>query len=193
MASNTSQLLGKLITFVLLVASQVVLAEKPLDDIPGWQQTRWGMSIDQLIEIYGSDLTFESGAEGGRIVTLDDYQIFGQDFEVNFGWRDGGAALTTVRLRSNVNIPRRNIAENFEGSLETRYGAPEVLEHEEEDGPMALPGYHQDKRQIKLRWVLPSTIVVYDYFSLVFITPDADPGIVDIINITYQENQAARL
>jgi hypothetical protein len=145
-----------IVACVLLLS---VATQASADDILGWQNTRWGMTVDQASVALGS--------EGRRVEPPEKFkslyaplksriQISGSDLEVFLQFSDQTKTLKQVLLRSSTG--GLSLWDTLRDLLTEKYGAPVQIGKDRE-------------------WRFKSTIIELDHLLI--------PGVVDQVSIRY--------
>lgn len=163
-------------------------------DVPGWQDTRWGMSPDELKKLYGDKITAKSQDNGKEILTLAKYELFGTDFDVSFFWKDGVKLSRVVVGIFKPETDLSHVASKLVSSLRFKYGEGKILEQKYTEPSFLTIGNSTTNvlgsNTMKIRWLFPSTLITYSH-QLIMLGP-AQPG-ASIISVTYEPNEAGKL
>jgi len=127
-------------------------------DVLGWEQTRWGMSAEELATAVGPDLVVRQLGNGRTEYSLADYRLGGQTFGVRFV-RDFAGRLIEVRVGSGfTNINRMEDAKTLEASLVNAHGrfTHVIANRTVDDGNTRLVIR-------KLKWLLPTTTIIFHH------------------------------
>lgn len=136
-------------TFLALVALglSTVRAQKP-DDVPGWQEARWGMTEPELVEAFKSRVTKlpERQAlkdnQGYADYSIQDYEIEGNKFTVFFDMDMQTKKLMRVRMSLNEETSMLSkdtlYFPKYESLLTRKYGAPSFKNDERSRGMVIL-------------------------------------------------------
>lgn len=148
-----------LLLFIVYFSLSFVCAAQDQNDIKGWNKTKWGMTFDNVIELY-------PGIEKkNNDLKLANYQIDKDDFDVFFKFDNN--ILKEVRLIcSHAALLQFT---RFEQLLTEKYGQP-VTKNE------SPKGRYIDKNTF---WLLPSTKIELAYINIFSYGP--------VLNIIYSD------
>ena len=142
-------------------------------DVPGWQEARWGMTEQQLLTAFKTDIkklpkrmTYNTTYADYGIL---DYEIDGQKYNVYFQMSSETNKLSGVLVshtRTKSRTPLDIYFNNLDALLTRQYGAAGYQKDEHENGVISL-----DRK-----WSFPTTTIKLGYswlsginFSLLFI------------------------
>ncbi len=186
------------------ITGSLVHAQSRSEDVTGWQNTNWGMSRDEIMEIYNDRITVKDCMSKGCIYSIPKYYFHGLHSSVIFSWdKRGGLSKVSIRvgrvvgkLRSGTVVFRsgemdinEQVVQNIIQSMTQEYGQMVVL-HDEDIGDSHI--YSKKKR---LMWTFPSTIIT---FERTFTERKDWPVkgrllLTDVIVIDYQANEHEKL
>ena len=159
---------------VPLLASRLALAQ-PID-VPGWEQTRWGMSAEQLKAALGISL-IEERSQIGLPMYTSEAKLGGLTLPVRFTLTPG-RGLTEVRLGGGwVGYEREQESAAAEAALIAAFGQPQANQVNEQRTP-------QGGRELSkvYSWSFPSTVVSYRRGF----TTGGTEGTQDLVSISFQ-------
>ena len=197
------------VLFGLLALSIVAWAqENPPRDVAGWQDTRGGMSALELKKLYGNKLKIkrQDGQDrrfqpimytrDGEMLTIDEYDLFGINFEVWFSWKDGSRLSKVIIFKEVSQADLSHVAAKLLSSLKFKYGDGNIIEKKYSDSTSAVFGntitYMPGLDNLKVRWVFPKTVITYSQI----IIKNSDPrNSIDMssIHVFYEPNEANKL
>ncbi len=159
-------------------------------DVKGWQDTYWGMTPDELIDVYGNRLI-----KGEYCYRIENYKIFEKDFIVYFCFENNALYRVDVGYASNTND--RHLGKLVEASLKSKYGKFETTQYEEKPFSCTYLNefdicdahlYHD------FMFTFNSTIITYSlYYSKRITNIKGGSGTHTILSIFYKPNQAGKL
>ncbi|HZS07102.1 MAG TPA: hypothetical protein VFD58_19860 [Blastocatellia bacterium] len=136
------------------------------NDIPGWQDARWGMSEDDLVKVSGprlrklpkKEIFYKSHVD----YVIPEYELEGRIYTVFFQMNDVTNRLSQVLIRSNEmksRVPRVEVFNSLAARLAREFGSS---------------GKHKDKSQLESpakfmvidlsrTWKFPTTTVELSY------------------------------
>lgn len=140
-----------IVLFCFLIPIATAAAES-VKDIPGWSDTRWGMSVDEISKLH-PDFTIGVDKYGSTAGRLPDLTISGEPFQVYLMFEGvGGLAKADGSVpeppsdrwrlvRVEIRNPKQNACYRVSESLLGKYGQPNQRE----------AGFNL--------WVLPTTTI----------------------------------
>jgi hypothetical protein len=158
----------------LCLASRLGLAQ-PVD-VAGWEQTRWGMTAEQLRQALGPALVEERSQIGQPIYTTE-AKLGGLTLPVRFTLTPG-RGLTEVRLGGGwVGYEREQESAAAEAALVTAFGPPQANQVNEQRLP-------QGGREVSkvYSWSFPNTVVSYRRGF----TTGGTEGTQDLVSVSFQ-------
>lgn len=136
-------------------------------DLQGWRGARWGMTADQLTEIFGSDLKHLPGrwdlGSAYADKALFEAEVGGLGFTVFFQMNKQNHRLQQVLLERRANQVTPKVYDAVLAALAEAYGPPE--QHCIERHPDGPP------RRLSLRWRFPTTTLQVTWLD--FLTTSA--------------------
>lgn len=137
-------------------------------DLPGWDETRWGMSREDLARVLGPRRRALAAPlrYGEYIVrdTVPGLRLAGRPFVALLQLDRGSERLAQVLLRYRGDFPMLSDFAAVREVLAAQFGAPHERRAETDDRG-SFPSFW-----IEARWTFPSTAVV-----LALVDPNADP------------------
>lgn len=148
----------------------------PVEDVAGWDATRWGMNADDLAAALGPRLVLTRNQIGLVNYTVAEGTIGGVTFTPVQLTLSPGRGLTEVRLGTGwVNHERADQANAIENALRLAYGAPLSVQTSEEPGP---DGMRATSRNVG--WNFPTTTIQFRHWLAT--SPE---GVQDLISISF--------
>lgn len=129
-------------------------AQDPID-IKGWNNTSWGMTEENIIQLFGGKITkfAKQEVDDGKFyrkISLDNFNIDGVNFNAVFEMGSVDNRLRRVRLICDPAISLH--FSKFEQLLTSKYGQPKSKDETRTDKSAS--------------WMLPSTKIDLDYSHL---------------------------
>ena len=87
----------------LLVASFTLGATAQPEDVTGWQKTYWGMTRQELAKVYPEAVRLTETGNLGFVI--EDLEIQGQSFWVNFFWTEDKLSGVKLAFTSSASMP----------------------------------------------------------------------------------------
>ncbi len=186
------------------ITGSLVHAQSRSEDVTGWQNTNWGMSRDEIMEIYDDRITVKDCMSKGCIYSIPEYNFHGLNCSVIFSWdKRGGLSKVSImvgevvgKLKSGTVVFRsgeiqinEQVVQNIIQSMIQDYGQMVILNDEE------ISDSHTSSKTKRLMWTSPSTIITFDRTF----TERKDWPIkgrlllTDVIVIDYQSNEHEKL
>jgi hypothetical protein len=154
---------GAATVFAALTLLVVAGAQAAPRDLPGWEQARWGMTMDQLAHAFGPRLrklgTAIYFSDSFVIQVIDDVRLGGERFTALFQMDPGRGRLMQVLLRFTGGTPNYASYAKVRAALEAELGPP-AEKTRETDSKSDRPWF-----RVTDRWVFPTTSVVLAYFE----------------------------
>jgi hypothetical protein len=149
-----------------------------IDDLPGWDVTRWGMTAEQLAAALGLRLVATRNQIGLVNYAVAEAEIGGVRFAPVPLTLSPGRGLTEVRFGTDfVNRVRDAEAAAIEAALRATYGEPTAVQANEDRTEGA-----QRERIRALAWNFPSTTITFRH---ALVMGGAD-GIQDLLTVSFQ-------
>lgn len=150
----------------------------PIEDVAGWESTRWGMSADELAAVLGARFVAARNQIGLLRYSVSEAIVGGVSFTPVMLTLSPGRGLTEVRLGTGwVNHSRNNEAAAIESALRNAYGPPHSVQINEEPGPDGVAtarnvGWNFPTTSIALRhWYSTTPAGVQDLLSISYLKP----------------------
>jgi len=167
-------------TSAILLFACVTVSAQSVDvqkgrDVFGWRGTRWGMSPQELQDLFPREIEVTKIEGFGNALEIRAHQLFGEPFHVVFNWDKGRLIKVVVAYSGEAYI--LETAQKILSSLEYKYGSPTVLAD-----PTMPPYNHQ-----QVRWTYPSTMITFSHLRW-----GGDEGS-SLLGISYEPNEAEKL
>ncbi len=150
----------------------------PVEDVAGWESTRWGMTPDELAVALGSRFVVTRNQIGLLTYSVSDATVGGVSFTPVMLTISPGRGLTEVRLGTGwVNHARNDEAAAIEAAMRNAYGPPHSVQINEEPGPDGVAaarnvGWNFPTTSIQLRhWYSTTPTGVQDLLSISYLKP----------------------
>jgi len=154
-----------ILTLLLFVLSGY---SQKIDDVPGWQEARWGMTEEELKSTF-KDLRKldkrENFFDGDQYADyqITDYVIEERKYNVFFlmGKESGKLATVLVKLKEPpAGAIQKVLFDGLESLLTRKYGKPT---YEKNDPDSVVPS-------LKRQWAFPTTTIELNYLSSRYLT-----------------------
>lgn len=148
-------------TIVLVVLMFCVVSSySQTEDVLGWQDARWGMSEDELLAKFKSQVTKlpkkENFSNSYVDYVISDYEIESFKYTVYFHMDKDSSKLCQIVIRDNVTkslVSRDRLFPFLESLLTRKYGVPGYKKEEKKPSDVSL------ERQ----WIFPTTTISLSY------------------------------
>ncbi|MBM3507881.1 MAG: hypothetical protein FJX64_09250 [Alphaproteobacteria bacterium] len=159
------------------VRQAVGLPAPAVEDVAGWDVTRWGMSADELAAALGPRLVGQRSQIGLMTYSLAEAEIGGVKFAPVQLTLNPGRGLTEVRFGNGfVNRVREAEARAVEEALRAAYGEPHAIQANEDRTANAV------REAVRsLAWNFPSTIITFRH---ALVAGGAD-GTQDLLTVSF--------
>jgi hypothetical protein len=132
------------------IKPQLPFVVAAIPDLPGWRNTRWGMSMEQVKSMY----PFTDGVEGApdnlRMVGKTNIVIDDHTYRVRFVFLNS-YGLESVNFASDLSeVDSYRVRKTVADELQARYGKPD------EKSELFTPSPY-----VTMRWYLPTTFINY--------------------------------
>ena len=127
-------------------------------DLAGWEQTRWGMSAEDLAVAVGPGLVVRQLGNGGTDYSLAGFSLGGQTFGVRFIQDFAGRLAEVVVGSGFTGTNRMEAAATLEAALVDAHGrfTHIIVDRTVDDGDATLVTR-------KLQWLLPTTTIILSH------------------------------
>jgi len=147
---------ARILNCIFLLALWVVPCSSQVQDVLGWQDSRWEMSTAEIQAIFKSNVTKLPKREDFGTVYVDyailNYDIEGGKYTVFFQMDKKTEKLSQVLIRSDNKLPSELYFNKLESLLISKYGSP---------------GYKNDDRKpvisLDRQWTFSTTTIELSY------------------------------
>ncbi len=184
----------KIAFLLILVLTSCFKSIAGASDLGGWQNTYWGMPIEELKSEYEITEQPKKNDNGVDALTLKDYKIFDIPFTVTFLLGNGGY-LTGVQLMVITSTNLSSAESKIIHALTSKYGEGVVESKQKTERnttmhngkPISFPGISLTK----IVWSTPSTFITYQGSVSVSAMPTKEYS--SWITISYVANDESKL
>lgn len=170
--------------------------KQAFEDVKGWHKTSWGMSPDELEQIYLKSLKESCRDEAGRcIYTLQPVELYGTPVSVEFHLAKG-SKLNRVRVFNKFKKGSQlKLAKQIETELTEKYGTPKVLNDKRDYAEPQITTGGQPapvSNTLELQWTFPSTTITY-YRSIREYPANNATVVNSVISLDYKASDFSQL
>jgi hypothetical protein len=156
----------KNLIFVLALFNFGIMYSQSNSEVAGWRGTKWGMSVEDVKNIFGSELSEidnpEAFPDDYYPFMIRDYEIADQTYDVKFIFKKDSHTLYQIKivkmLESGYNW--KNIIIELEAALGEKYGTPSFKNDNPYNCTWSLPSI-----KIELEYLKGTICYIYLCYS----------------------------